>query len=100
VYLPGFKSPSNKTRTKSLLTLAELDKLVREFCLEKYHRQIHGETKMAPAERWEKGGFLSRMPESLERLDLLLLTVPKERKVRNDGIHFVGRRFVDPTLAA
>jgi hypothetical protein len=32
------------------------------------------------------------MPESHERLDLLLLTAPKERKFRNDGIHFVGLR--------
>ena len=40
------------------------------------------------------------MPESLEQLDLLLLTVVKARKVRNDGIHFLGQRYVDPTLAA
>jgi putative transposase len=55
---------------------------------------------MAPAQRWEKGVFLPRMPESLEQLDLLLLTVAKARKVRNDGIHFLGLRYVDPTLAA
>lgn len=40
------------------------------------------------------------MPESLEQLDLLLLTVPKARRVRNDGIHFMGLRYVDATLAA
>lgn len=40
------------------------------------------------------------MPESLERLDLLLLTVPKARRVPNDSIHFMGMRYVDPTLAA
>ena len=98
--LPGFKCPSTKAYPKRLLTLAELDKRVGEFLLGKYHRRIHGETKMAPAERWEKGAFLPRMPESLERLDLLLLTVPKARRVRNDGIHFMGLRYVDATLAA
>ena len=35
------------------------------------------------SQRWEKGAFLPRMPESLERLDPLLLTVAKARKVRN-----------------
>jgi putative transposase len=47
---------------------------------------------MAPAERWEKGAFLPRISESLEQLDLLLLTVAKAKKVRNDGIHFLGMR--------
>ena len=34
----------------------------------------------------------SQMPESLEKLDLLLLTVPKTRRVRSDGIHFLASR--------
>jgi putative transposase len=98
--LPGFKSRANKVGRQALLTLPQLDRLVREFFLETYHRRIHGETQMAPADRWEKGAFLPRMPESLEQLDLLLLTVAKARKVRNDGIHFLGLRYVDATLAA
>jgi putative transposase len=40
------------------------------------------------------------VPESLEKLDLLLLTVSKTRLVRPDGIHFMGMRYIDPTLAA
>ena len=40
------------------------------------------------------------MPESLEQLDLLLLTVIKPRKVRRDGIHFQGLRYMDPLLAS
>src|SRR5262249_33448323 len=40
------------------------------------------------------------MPESLEQLDLLLLTVPKARGVHRDGIRFSGLRYIDPTLAA
>ena len=39
------------------------------------------------------------MPDSLERLDLLLLTVPKSRRVHQDGIRFMGLP-IDPTLAA
>jgi putative transposase len=43
---------------------------------------------------------LPRLPESLEQLDLLLLTVAKSRKVHPDGIRFQGFRYLDPTLAA
>lgn len=39
------------------------------------------------------------MPESLEQLDLLLLTVAKARRVHQDGIHFRGLRYLDLTLA-
>jgi putative transposase len=40
------------------------------------------------------------MPDSLEQLDLLLLTVAKPRKIHPDGIHFQGLRYLDPLLAA
>lgn len=39
------------------------------------------------------------MPDSLDTLDGLLLTVPRPLTVRRDGIHFQGLRFVSPTLA-
>jgi len=32
-------------------------------------------------------GFLPRLPESLEQLDLLAIDVAQSRKVRPDGIH-------------
>ena len=40
------------------------------------------------------------MAESLEQLDLLLLTVAKMRKIQADGVRFQGMRYIDPTLAA
>jgi putative transposase len=55
---------------------------------------------MAPRDRWEAGGFLPRMPDSLEQLDLLLLTVAVGRKIHRDGIRFQGLRYLDLTLAA
>ena len=39
------------------------------------------------------------MPDSLEQLDLLLVTVAKLRKIHSDGIHFQGLRYPDPVLA-
>lgn len=71
----------------------------RTWLLKDYHSRVHVETKCKPAERWEAGGFMPRMPESLEQLDLLLLTVAKTRRVQQDGIRFQGYRYLDPTLA-
>jgi putative transposase len=58
------------------------------FFLDEYHQRVHGETGVAPQARWEAGGFLPRLPETLEQLDLLLLTVRTPRQVRRDGIYF------------
>jgi putative transposase len=97
--LPGYAPPGSR-RVQPGLSLKELEKRLGSFLLEDYHHRRHGETKMAPLKRWEAGGFLPRMPESLEQLDLLLLTVAKGRKVQQDGIHFQGLRYLDLTLAA
>jgi putative transposase len=83
-----------------VLTLPELDARLRTFLVETYHHQPHSETGVAPQARWESDGFLPRLPESLEQLDLLLLTVAKPRRVHQDGIHFQGFRYLDTTLAA
>jgi len=98
--LDGYAPPGGGVRGKPTLTLAELDSRLRTFLLDVYHRRDCTETKTPPAERWEGNGFLPRMPESLEQLDLLLIHVAKTRKVRRDGIHFHGLRYIATTLAA
>jgi putative transposase len=40
------------------------------------------------------------MPDSLEKLDLLLLTIAKPRKVQQDGIHFQSLKYIDKVLAS
>ncbi len=87
-------------RGKPSLTLAAFDAHFRTFLLDVYHRRECSETKSLPAERWENKGFLPRMPESLEQLDLLLIQVAKARQVRVDGIHFQSLRYISTTLAA
>ena len=82
------------------LTLAGLAAELERFLVDEYHNEPHTTTGFKPQERWVSGGFLPRMPESLEQLDLLLLTVPKTRRVHPDGIRFSGLRYIDPTLAA
>lgn len=98
--LNGYAPGEGAVRGKPTLTMADLDTKLRGFLLEEYHRRPCAETKMPPMERWEANGFLPRMPESLEQLDLLLIQVAKARQVRIDGIHFQGLRYISTTLAA
>jgi putative transposase len=97
---PGYTPAGLAPPAPPPLTLADLETRLSHFVVEGYHHRIHSETGVAPKERWEAGGFLPRLPESLEQLDLLLLTVPKPRQVGRDGIRFAGFRYVDLTLAA
>jgi putative transposase len=97
--LPGF-ALEGKPVTPPALTLAAFEAHFLAFLLDEYHVRSQRELPVAPQARWEAAGFLPRLPESLEQLDLLLLTVAKARRVRRDGIHFQGLRYLDPLLAA
>ena len=98
--LDGYAPAGGVVRGKPTLTLAEFDTRFRAFLLDVYHRRENAETKTPPCERWEANGFLPRMPESLEQLDLLLIQVAKAQQVRVDGIHFQSLRYISTTLAA
>jgi putative transposase len=97
--LPGY-TPAGLPPDHAVLALSVFEAKLQQFILDQYHQTPHSETGEPPQARWEGGGFLPRLPESLEQLDLLLLTVAKSRKVRPDGIHFQGFRYLDLTLAA
>lgn len=99
--LPGYAPPGAKAPPSARpLTLADLDRVVHRFIVGDYHARPHSQTGQPPQARWDAGGFLPRLPASLEQLDLLLVWVAKPRKVHPDGIHFQGLRYLDPTLAA
>lgn len=95
--LRGHLAPGAR-RPKAQLTLAELDHAVGGFVTE-YNDRSHREIKQSPKAAWKAEGWLPRMPDSLDQLDGLLLTVPKNRIVQRDGIHFQGQRYLSPTLA-
>jgi putative transposase len=99
--LPGYAPRGTTDRAaQARLSLAELDAPLGAFIVEVYNHRVHSETGQPPQARWEAGGFLPRLPESLDQLDLLLLTVAKPRKIHPDGIRFQGLRYLDPVLAA
>ena len=98
--LPGY-APKGARAVEATLTLPEFEQRFRSWLLEDYHQRVQSEIKCKPAERWEAGGFVPRMPESAEQLDLLLLTVAKTRRVHQDGIRFQGHRiWMRPWLPA
>jgi putative transposase len=97
--LPGY-TPAGHPAAHDVLSAAAFEAELERFILEQYHQTPHSETGEPPQARWEGGGFLPRLPESLEHLDLLLLTVAKSRKVHPDGIHFQSLRYLDLILAA
>jgi putative transposase len=97
--LPGHLVHS-KPATSPQLSLPELDAAIGAFLIGTYHVRRHSETGISPRAAWLGNGWLPRMPNSLEDLDLLLIMVAKSRVVHRDGIHFQGLRYLDPTLAA
>jgi putative transposase len=97
--LPGYLKHGKPT-TEPKLSLAELDRAIGNFLVGTYNARVHREIRIAPQTAWSGNGWLPRMPDSLEDLDLLLISVAKARTVHRDGIHFQGIRYMDPTLAA
>jgi putative transposase len=97
--LPGHLI-KGKPLSAPALTLDVLCARFEAFVCNIYHHRSHASTGEAPAAKWQKGGFLPAAPDTLEQLDMLLVHVPKPRKVLRDGIRLLGRRYVEPTLAA
>jgi putative transposase len=96
--LPGHIVKGKPTSTPKL-SLAELDRAVTAYIANTYHVRLHSETGQTPLEAWRSKGFLPRLPETLEELDLLLVMHAKPRTVRRDGVHFQGLRYQHPTMA-
>jgi putative transposase len=88
----------NKGKGITKLSLKQLDKLVYQFIVQ-YNNNVHSQLGVSPVKRWQEDGFLPNILESIEYLDLLLLTVKKPRTIRRDGIHFQGLCYFDVTLA-
>jgi putative transposase len=98
--LPGYTPAGFAAQVIPVLALQDLHRTFHHFVLHEYHQQPHSVTGVPPQARWHTGGFLPQMPDSLEQLDLLLLTVAKPRTIRRDGIWFQNLRYIDATLAA
>ena len=97
--LPGHAPRGTPDRAgQARLSLAELDAAVGRFIIDVYHHRPHGETGQLSQARWDAGGFLPHLPDSLERLDLPLLTVaqPRFRRRRSRRPTAGTRRWRSP----
>jgi putative transposase len=97
--LPGY-APAGDAKRPPGITLNELEIRLHEYLIHHYNQKPHSSSKIAPLVQWNRNGFLPQMPESLETLDDLLLTVVKPRQIHTDGIRFQSMRYIDPVLAA
>ncbi|MGY1947513.1 Mu transposase C-terminal domain-containing protein [Nocardia asiatica] len=97
--LPGHLV-GGKPVTAPALSLRQLDEAIGRFVTATYHQRTHSEIGFSPHAAWVADGWLPRMPDTLEQLDLLLVTAATPRVVHRDGIHFQGLRYLHPTLAA
>lgn len=97
--LPGHLI-GGKPATPPRLSLTELDAEIGSYIVGTYNARAHSEIDTSPHRAWLGDGWLPRMPDSLEELDMLLVMVAKHRIVHRDGIHFQGLRYIDSTLAA
>lgn len=96
-HLQGYMG--GKEQSKPALTLTELSSRFHEWMASEYIVRAHAGINGFPQAKWEENAFLPRTADSLEQLDLLLLTVAKPRRVRPDGIYFECLRYVSVTLA-
>lgn len=96
--LPGY-APEGYGDVKAVLTIEQLKERFKTWLTTEYLVQEHSEIKTTPKERWESFPFVQQMPDSIEQLDLLLLTLAKSRRVRRDGIRFSGYRYFDVSLS-
>ncbi|MGD7003780.1 Mu transposase C-terminal domain-containing protein [Corynebacterium halotolerans] len=97
--LPGYLAEGHR-HPAPVLTLPELDTVIAAFIGTTYHQRIHPEINTTPHQAWIGNGWLPRLPDTVDDLNLLLLTVATPRVVHRDGVHFQGLRYVSPLLAA
>lgn len=97
--LPGHLV-NGKPVTAPKLSSTELDRAITAYIANTYHVRVHSETNETPLDAWRGKGFLPRLPENLEELDLLLVMNAEPRTVRRDGVHFQGLRYNHPTMAS
>jgi putative transposase len=77
-----------------------LEEVQKDFqsWLDKYHNRVHTEIETTPLEKWCLIGFLPRLPESLDALDLMLMKVEGRRKMHRDGLRVFCQRYTHELL--
>lgn len=80
------------------MTLEEFRRVFHEWLVNEYMQRENEDTGESPFLRWSRQPQVTRMPDSLDSLHMLLMTVPESRLVRNDGIHTNSLRYINTDL--
>lgn len=84
--LPGYTAEDQPPQ-KPGLTLDEFRRVFHEWLINEYMQRENEDTGETPFIRWSRQPKVTRMPESLDSLHMLLMTISDSRLVRKDGIH-------------
>jgi putative transposase len=83
--LPGY-TPEDSPAATPGMTIQQLQSTFDEWVISEYMHKVHSDTKETPFARWSGHHQHPRLAPSLESLDALLMTVPDERIVQQDGV--------------
>ncbi|MCC7530266.1 MAG: DDE-type integrase/transposase/recombinase [Candidatus Melainabacteria bacterium] len=90
--LPGF-TPEDEPAAAAGMTIQQLQKTFDEWIIAEYMHRVHGETGETPFDRWSNHHQHPRLAPSFEVLDVLLMTVPDDRMVQQDGVRIFNLRY-------
>ncbi len=95
--LPGY-TPEDKPPQQPGLTLDEFRRVFHDWLINDYMQRVNEETGETPFLRWSRQPQVPRMPESINSLHMLLMTISESRLVRKDGIHTNSLRYTNTEL--
>jgi putative transposase len=90
--LPGF-TPEGSEPNEPGMTIHQLQATFQKWLIDEYMHRVHSEIDQTPFERWSTHSAHPRLADSLETLNVLLLKVPDERIVQQDGIRIFNLRY-------
>jgi putative transposase len=90
--LPGY-TPEGATPNPPGMTIQQLQVLFEKWLISEYMHRVHSEIEETPFNKWNNHPLHPRLAPSLESLDVLLMTVPDSRTVRQDGIYIFKLRY-------
>lgn len=95
--LPGYAQEGSPP-VKPGMNLEQLQKAFHTWLTNEYLQRKNDETGETPLIRWSKQTLVPRMPESLNQLHILLMSIPDFRLVRKDGIHILNNCYFSTEL--
>jgi len=95
--LPGY-TPEGKAPKVPGLTLDEFRRVFHEWLVNEYMQRENEDIGESPFQRWSRQPQVPRMPDSIDSLHMLLMTISDSRLVRNDGIHTLNLRYINTEL--